>query len=96
MTQHHVLVYQNRTCLNQGAIAVLTAFQAQPVSGCVVQKTGCMGQCGKGPMVRILPDDIWYCQVRPHEVTDVVERHLRGGRPVRAMLSPHFHAAPGH
>lgn len=47
-------------------------------------------------MVRILPDDIWYCQVRPDEVPDVVERHLRGGRPVRAMLSPHFHADPRH
>ena len=92
MAQKHVLVCQNRTCLRQGSAAVLAAFQAHPVSGYAMIKTGCMGQCGNGPMVRILPDDIWYCRVAPREVTEVVERHLQGGRPVRAMLSPHFHA----
>ena len=90
--QRHVLVCQNRTCLRQGAAAVLAAFQAQPTSGCAITKTGCMGQCGNGPMVRILPDDVWYCRVLPQEVGDVVKRHLQGGRPVKAMLSPHFHA----
>ena len=88
----NVLVCQNRTCLKQGAAAVLAAFQIHPVPGCVITKTGCMGQCGNGPMVRILPDNIWYCRVAPQEVTEVVERHLRGGRPVKPMLSPHFHA----
>ena len=90
-TQKQVLVCQNRTCLKQNARAVLEAFQTHPVPGCVITKTGCMGQCGNGPMVRILPDNIWYCRVLPQEVADVVERHLQGGCPVRAMLSPHFH-----
>ncbi|MBW4691386.1 MAG: (2Fe-2S) ferredoxin domain-containing protein [Lyngbya sp. HA4199-MV5] len=89
-----ILICQNRTCLKQGAIAVLAAFQARPVPGWSVIKAGCMGQCGNGPMVRILPDNIWYCGVRPEEVPEVVKRHLINGRPVRAMLSPHFHAVP--
>lgn len=72
---------------------MLAEFQAHSVPRWVVTKTGCMGQCGNGPMVRILPDNIWYCRVRPEEVSEVVKRHLRGGRPVRAMLSPYFHAA---
>ncbi|PSB24661.1 (2Fe-2S) ferredoxin domain-containing protein [Stenomitos frigidus] len=90
--QKRVLVCQHRTCLNQGAAAVLETFQAHPVAGWVITRSGCMGQCGNGPMVRMLPDNIWYCRVSPKEVAEVVERHLQGGRPVRAMLSPHFHA----
>jgi (2Fe-2S) ferredoxin len=89
--QKHVLVCQNRTCLRQGAAAVLAAFQAHPVPDCVITKAGCMGQCGNGPMVHILPDNIWYCQVSASEVAAVAEHHLRGGHPVKAMLSPHFH-----
>ncbi|NJP09038.1 MAG: (2Fe-2S) ferredoxin domain-containing protein [Leptolyngbyaceae cyanobacterium RU_5_1] len=81
----YVFVCQNRTCLKQGAIAVLAGFEAKATSAFVVIGSGCLGQCGNGPMVRILPDDVWYWRVRPEEVLAVVERHLLGGKPVEAM-----------
>ncbi|XHX80455.1 MAG: ferredoxin [Stenomitos frigidus ULC029] len=89
--QKCVLICQNRTCLSQGAAKVFTAFQTHPTPDYTAQKTGCLGQCGNGPMVLVLPDNVWYCRVQPEEVPAVVERHLQGGQPIRAMLSPHFH-----
>jgi (2Fe-2S) ferredoxin len=86
-----VLVCQNRTCLKQGSAEVLAAFGAPQISGYIISGTGCMGQCGNGPMIRVLPEDVWYHQVRPDEVPAIIQRHLIGGQPVQAMLYPGFH-----
>lgn len=82
----YVLVCQNRTCRKQGAAEVLAAFQQMPIPGYAVVGTPCMGQCGNGPMVRIVPEEIWYSRVQPVEVPSVIARHLIGGQPIRAML----------
>ncbi len=87
-----VLVCQNRTCRKQGAEKVLAAFQAHPVSGVTVTGSSCLGQCGMGPMVKVMPDRVWYCRVQPNEVTAVVERHLLGGKAIASMLYRKFHS----
>ncbi|MBL1174644.1 (2Fe-2S) ferredoxin domain-containing protein [Pantanalinema sp. GBBB05] len=89
---HIVLVCQNRACLKLGAASVLAAFQAAASPAIVVVKSPCLGQCGNGPMVRILPEDIWYWRVNATEVPAVIQRHLLGGQPIQAMLYPHFHS----
>jgi (2Fe-2S) ferredoxin len=72
-----VLVCQNRTCRKQGARQVLEAFQAYSVPGVEVIGSGCLGQCGRGPMVLILPEKIWYYGVRADEVAAIAQRHLQ-------------------
>jgi (2Fe-2S) ferredoxin len=37
-------------------------------------------------MVLVLPEEIWYCRVQIDEVSVVIERHLKGGKPVKGML----------
>lgn len=86
-----VRVCQNRTCKKQGAAKVLEAFATLPVADVTVTASGCLGQCGQGPMVLILPDMVWYCGVRPNEVPLVVEQHLLGGEWVKKMLYYRFH-----
>ncbi|MBW4574588.1 MAG: (2Fe-2S) ferredoxin domain-containing protein [Aphanothece sp. CMT-3BRIN-NPC111] len=86
-----VLVCQNTACRKYGAAKVLAAFQAYPVSGVTVSGSRCLGQCGNGPMVLVMPEEIWYSRVHPDEVRAVVERHLRGDIPVAAMLYAKFH-----
>ena len=86
-----ILVCQNRTCRKQGAEKVLSAFQSQPVPGVTVAGCGCLGECGNGPMVQVVPDQIWYNQVHPDEVPAIVKRHLCDGQPVAAMLYRKFH-----
>lgn len=86
MVSRKVLVCQNRTCRKQGSQKVLEAFEKASVSDVSVEGCSCLGQCGNGPMVLVLPEQVWYWRVRPQEVPAVVEGHLKGGHPVRAMV----------
>jgi (2Fe-2S) ferredoxin len=86
-----VLVCQSRACRKYDSDKVLAAFRANPVSGVEVIATGCLGQCGNGPMVLIEPEEIWYWQVHPDEVPIVIKQHLQEQCPVKEMLDPKFH-----
>lgn len=87
-----VRVCQNRTCKKQGAAEVLAAFEANIVPEVTVTSSSCLGQCGNGPMVLILPEMVWYSKVRPSEVKKVIEQHLLGGCIVEQMLYHRFHS----
>lgn len=86
-----ILVCQNRTCRKQGSKAVLIAFQATPVTNVTVIGSSCLGECGSGPMVLVIPDQIWYSSVHSSEVPTVIKRHLQDGHPVVSMLYPKYH-----
>lgn len=51
-----------------------------------VVKTGCFGFCEKGPIVKIIPDNTFYTQVKPADVRDIVEEHIVKGRQVERLL----------
>ena len=86
-----VLVCLSRSCRKLGGARVLAAFQTLPVTEVTVIGSGCLGQCGSGPMVLLTPEQIWYSGVHASEVPAVVERRLLGGRPVLCMLYPKYH-----
>lgn len=86
-----VFICQGRTCCRLGSRQVLAAFRAEPIPGVEIIGSGCLGQCGNGPMVLVMPDRIWYWRVRPGEVSLLIEQHLRSSRPVTPMLYPKFH-----
>jgi (2Fe-2S) ferredoxin len=86
-----VRVCQNRTCKKQGAAKVFAAFTALPIPDVTITASSCLGQCGNGPMVLVLPDMVWYSGVRPHEVSLLIENHLLGGQRVKQMLYYRFH-----
>ncbi|MEA5617475.1 (2Fe-2S) ferredoxin domain-containing protein [Cronbergia sp. UHCC 0137] len=69
-----VRVCQSRTCKKQGAAAVLAAFQACSIPDVTVTVSGCLGQCGSGPMVVFLPEMVWYSRVQPQDVPQLVEQ----------------------
>ena len=83
-----VKVCQHRTCRKQGAEEVLAALPAPNVT---IAASGCLGQCGNGPMVLVLPEMVWYCRVLPQEIPRLVEQHLLAGKIVKKMLYYRFH-----
>jgi (2Fe-2S) ferredoxin len=87
-------VCQNRTCLKDGSAQVLAALQNYDIPGVAVSGTGCLGQCGSGPIVLVTPEQIWYSRVHYSEVPVLVQEHLEGNRPVRAMMYEKFHPKP--
>jgi (2Fe-2S) ferredoxin len=50
-----------------------------------VNHSGCMDQCGYGPMVVVYPETVWYAGVRPEDVEEIVQQHLLGGKPVERL-----------
>ena len=50
--------------------------------------TSCMDVCENGPVVCVMPDNVWYGGVRPGDVEDIVEKHLVNGEPVERLLIP--------
>lgn len=51
-----------------------------------VEITGCFGFCEKGPIVKILPDNIFYVKVKPEDAEEIVEKHLKNGQVIERLL----------
>ena len=48
--------------------------------------TGCFGFCEKGPIVKILPDNTFYTQVKPTDCEEIIKEHIIKGRKVNRLL----------
>jgi NADH-quinone oxidoreductase subunit F/NADP-reducing hydrogenase subunit HndC len=48
--------------------------------------TGCFGFCEKGPIVKVMPDNTIYTQVKPEDAEDIIEKHIVKGRKVKRLL----------
>ena len=73
-----LLVCQNRTCRKQGSEKVLAAFQTFDIPNITVEKSGCLGKCGSGPMVLVLPEEIRYSHVETQNVSVIMEKIFFG------------------
>lgn len=51
-----------------------------------VVTTGCFGFCEKGPIVKIIPDNTFYTQVKPEDCAEIVKEHILKGRKVIRLL----------
>ena len=51
-----------------------------------VVTTGCFGFCEKGPVVKIIPDNTFYTQVKPEDAQEIVNEHIIAGRKVERLL----------
>ena len=51
-----------------------------------VVQTGCFGFCAQGPIVKIMPDNVFYVQVTPEDAKEIVEKHVVGKELVERLL----------
>ncbi|MDX9795127.1 MAG: NADH-quinone oxidoreductase subunit NuoF [Kiritimatiellia bacterium] len=51
-----------------------------------VVRTGCLGFCEKGPIVKVLPQDTFYVEVKPEDAAVIVKEHIIKGRVVSRLL----------
>ena len=51
-----------------------------------IVKTGCVGFCEKGPIVKIMPDNTFYAEVKPSDVDEIVAKDLIANETVKKLL----------
>lgn len=50
-------------------------------------RAGCLDQCEHGPTVVVYPEGVWYGEVKPEDVAEIIESHIINKVPViRLML----------
>ena len=88
--QSYVLICGGTACCSGGADNLVSEFasclEAAGLKDKVqVVKTGCLGFCEQGPIVKILPQGTFYVQVKKDDVKDIVAEHLVKGRVVQRL-----------
>ena len=97
----HVFVCSGKSCTNVGSAEVKAAFEQElkarellfgkakkgknPQGSIVLTECSSVGFCAVGAAVMVYPDGIWYAQVRPSDVPEIIEEHLVGGRVVERL-----------
>ena len=51
-----------------------------------VVQTGCFGFCAQGPIVKVMPDNVFYVQVTPEDAKEIVESHIVNHKIVDRLL----------
>ena len=51
-----------------------------------VVKTGCFGFCEKGPIVKVLPQESFYVEVKPEDAREIIAEQVVKGREVKRLL----------
>lgn len=89
--RNYILVCGGTACESSKANAIYEALvsecKAQGVADEVqIVKTGCFGFCEQGPIVKILPEDSFYVQIKPEDAKELVAEHIVKGREVKRLL----------
>ncbi|PZN80303.1 MAG: ferredoxin [Candidatus Methylumidiphilus alinenensis] len=55
-----------------------------------VTNAGCLGPCGFGASVLVYPEGVMYGKVTKGDVTEIIEDHLLGDKPIERLKVPDF------
>ncbi len=50
-----------------------------------INKAGCLDRCDEGPCVVVYPEGVWYTYVDEHDIDEIIDSHLIGGKPVERL-----------
>ncbi len=87
----HILVCGGTGCRASESDAIVVNLRDELEAKGLIDKvqvilTGCFGFCEKGPIVKIMPDNTFYVQVKPEDAQTIVEEHIIKGRKVTRLL----------
>ena len=87
----HILICTGTGCMSSGADKVKLELQDKLAENDLLKEikiveTGCHGFCEKGPIMVVYPEGVFYCELKPEDVDEIVEEHLLKGRIVERLL----------
>ena len=51
-----------------------------------VISSGCLGHCGKGPVMLVLPDNVYYKELTEEKIIKIIENHIIKNEPVKEFI----------
>ena len=89
--QHYVMVCGGKACESQDGADLFAGLTSEVrehglESTVQVVRTGCIGTCGEGPVVKIQPGETLYVRVKPQDAQEIVTEHLVKGLKVTRLL----------
>ena len=91
MYRANVLICGGTGCTSSNSSKIIDEFNRQIKEKGLedevkVIRTGCFGLCALGPIVIVYPEGAFYSQIKPEDVTEIVDEHLIKGRIVKHLL----------
>lgn len=85
-----VLVCSATGCLSTKSNEILdnlnNLLEKNNINDVDVVLTGCFGFCGEGPIIKIMPDNIFYVRVKPEDCEEIFQSHILDGKIVGRLL----------
>lgn len=87
----HLLVCGGTGCRASESDSILTNLKMELEARNLQEEvqvimTGCFGFCEKGPIVKVMPDNTFYTQVKPSDAREIIQEHVVKGRKVTRLL----------
>jgi NADH-quinone oxidoreductase subunit F/NADP-reducing hydrogenase subunit HndC len=88
---HYILTCGGTACESNKGIEIyeqlIAEAEKQGVKGEVqIVKTGCFGFCERGPIVKVLPEESFYVDVKPGDAQEIIAEQILKGREVKRLL----------
>ncbi len=88
---HYILVCGGSACESSNSILILENLKKEAKNFGVekevqIVQTGCFGFCEKGPIVKVLPEDSFYVNVKPEDAHEIIAEQIVKGREVPHLL----------
>ena len=90
---HYILVCGGTGCESSSSDEIYKQLQEEAKKQNVAEKvqivkTGCFGFCEKGPIVKVLPEDSFYVEVKPEDAADIIsEQVIKVGETFRKIVN---------
>lgn len=95
-----ILVCGGTACESSASKKILENLKAEAKAQGVdkdlqIIATGCFGFCEKGPIVKVMPQNTFYVEVKPEDAHDIIREHIAGGKEVDRLLYAHENKSNG-
>ena len=89
--KHFILVCGGTGCESSHSDEIYRQLQANAEAMGVkddvqIVKTGCFGFCEKGPIVKVLPSESFYVEVKPEDAKEIIAEQIIKGREIQRLL----------
>jgi NADH-quinone oxidoreductase subunit F/NADP-reducing hydrogenase subunit HndC len=88
---HYILTCGGTACESNKGIEIYDRLNAEAEKQGVLDqvqivKTGCFGFCERGPIVKVLPEESFYVDVKPEDAWEIIAEQIIKGREVKRLL----------